>query len=381
MDAASYDPSTKLASVGPGGHWKNVFATLDSEGVVVAGGRDGNVGVAGFLLGGGNSYYATRTGFGCNTVKNYEVVLADGTVVNANQHSHPDLWLALKGGSSNMGIVSRFDMEAWPKEDLWGGNILYNRTATADILDALTTFTATNDVNTDSTFVGLFTYTPDFRDIAVVASIFNIDGRSDTPVFDGFRAIEPKLSEPVLGNISMAEAARTMFLPPGEFSTWYTMTYKNDARLSKFMAAKHEELVAYLHTAIPDGNFTSQVVFQPFPTVFAAQGDARGGNVLGLDRIADDAVLLLFTTSLHHAAQRDAAAATTKRIYQDMEREAARRGMLYDWKYLNYAHPTQNPLASYGPRNVAKIKAAAVRYDPKGVFQTRLPGGYKISKV
>jgi hypothetical protein len=30
---------------------------------------------------------------------------------------------------------------------------------------------------------------------------------------------------------------------------------------------------------------------------------------------------------------------------------------------------------------VARIRAAAKKYDPEGVFQTRAPGGFKISKL
>lgn len=41
----------------------------------------------------------------------------------------------------------------------------------------------------------------------------------------------------------------------------------------------------------------------------------------------------------------------------------------------------QDPLRSYGVENVAKIRAAAKKYDPKSFFQTRVPGGFKISKV
>jgi hypothetical protein len=49
--------------------------------------------------------------------------------------------------------------------------------------------------------------------------------------------------------------------------------------------------------------------------------------------------------------------------------------------YLNYADNTQDALASYGSENVKKMKAAAKRYDPFGVFQRLVPGGFKISKV
>ena len=49
--------------------------------------------------------------------------------------------------------------------------------------------------------------------------------------------------------------------------------------------------------------------------------------------------------------------------------------------YLNYADITQDPLASYGVKAVEKMKAAAKRHDPAGVFQTLVPGGFKISHV
>jgi hypothetical protein len=49
--------------------------------------------------------------------------------------------------------------------------------------------------------------------------------------------------------------------------------------------------------------------------------------------------------------------------------------------YLDYADVTQDPLASYGPENVEKMKAAAEKYDPSGIFQKLVPGGFKISKV
>lgn len=48
---------------------------------------------------------------------------------------------------------------------------------------------------------------------------------------------------------------------------------------------------------------------------------------------------------------------------------------------MNYDDKDQNPLESYGPENVAKIRAAAAKYDPDGIFQTLVPGGFKISGV
>lgn len=60
---------------------------------------------------------------------------------------------------------------------------------------------------------------------------------------------------------------------------------------------------------------------------------------------------------------------------------AASIGKDNPWIYTNYADISQNPIAQYGADNVAKIKAAAAKYDPNAVFQNLMPGGFKVSKV
>lgn len=83
LNATTYDSDTKLAHVGPGAKWKDVYAELDNHGRVVVGAREAEVGVGGFLLGGGNTYYTPRYGFACDNIDAYEVVLTDGRIVTA----------------------------------------------------------------------------------------------------------------------------------------------------------------------------------------------------------------------------------------------------------------------------------------------------------
>lgn len=78
MNRTVLDPQTNVASIQPGSLWNQVYATLDPQGVTVAGGRAGTVGVAGFVMGGGNSFYTSQQGFACDNVKNFEVVLSSG---------------------------------------------------------------------------------------------------------------------------------------------------------------------------------------------------------------------------------------------------------------------------------------------------------------
>lgn len=72
-----------------------------------------DVGVAGFLLGGGLSFLGPSSGFGCDTFRSLDVVLPSGAIVTATAaNQHKDLFRALKGGGSRFGIVTHFEVDA-----------------------------------------------------------------------------------------------------------------------------------------------------------------------------------------------------------------------------------------------------------------------------
>jgi hypothetical protein len=49
-----------------------------------------------------------------------KIILANGTLVNINQQSAPDLYWALRGGGNNFGLVTRFHLETFPQTPAWG---------------------------------------------------------------------------------------------------------------------------------------------------------------------------------------------------------------------------------------------------------------------
>ena len=147
-------------------------------------------------------------------------------------------------------------------------------------------------------------------------------------------------------------------------------------------AEVYEKLGESLKAQIPDGNFHISMVLQPLPLSFGAHSTARGGNMFGLDRLTDDCVLLVvavevatpeLSASVGFPTLRDAIA--------EIEAYATSVDGNVDFRYLNYCEGTQDPFSTYGADNIRKMKDAAAKYDPTGVFQTRVPGGFKISKV
>lgn len=97
----------------------------------------------------GLSYFSYARGFVCDDVVNYEVVLSSGEIVNANAEDNKDLWIALKGGGSNFGIVTRFDLRAFELGQMWGGKIFYFEPSFKSQIQALVDYL--HDPNPDTT--------------------------------------------------------------------------------------------------------------------------------------------------------------------------------------------------------------------------------------
>lgn len=62
----------------------------------------------------------------------------------------------------------------------------------------------------------------------------------------------------------------------------------------------------------------------------------------------------------------------------DIEDYAAAMGANWNWRYLNYADFTYDPIASYGKKSVDRMRAVSAQYDPAGVFQFLRKSGFKI---
>ncbi|KAH7394864.1 hypothetical protein DE146DRAFT_658558 [Phaeosphaeria sp. MPI-PUGE-AT-0046c] len=380
MKTVTLDKDASTASIQPGARWMNVYAALEPEGYTVPGGRAGSVGVAGFLTGGGNSFYTARRGFACDNVKNFELVTASGEVINANAEENADVWKALKGGSgANFGIVTKFDMFAFQAGDLWGGTATYNKTQTAQQIAAYVKWTDNVENYPDGSSIIFWSYLPAMSDIVILAAYEDTAGNEAPAGFDDFMAI-PRIGD-TLRIASHKALTDELEQATGYRDIWFTMTFSNQASIFTEIVSLNEEFVSEWKSISSNPDFITQCMFQSIPTVFSKHSVERGGNVMGLDNVKTNSIMLLFDIAVKSAAEEALARPLLKSYALKMQAAAKAKDGLVDWQFLNYADSWQDPLASYGAENVEKIRKAARRVDPKGVFQTKAPGGFKISKV
>jgi FAD/FMN-containing dehydrogenase len=133
---------------------------------------------------GGLSYFSARKGFASDNVVNFEVVLADGKVVDANATSHSDLWRALKGGSNNFGVVTRFDLRAFEQGNFWGGAIIYDDSASPALLEAFVKLNKDQDYDEYAALMHSHAYVSGMGLVAVA----NIEYTKATENLDTFRS-------------------------------------------------------------------------------------------------------------------------------------------------------------------------------------------------
>lgn len=119
--------------------------------------------------------------------------------------------------------------------------------------------------------------------------------------------------------------------------------------------------------------------FQSLPSYL---GDIGKDNMLGLNQTPEDLVLFQAGIGVDGTDQEFAIVQTELLAFLAQVKELTRTTETdSDFIYLNYAYPFQNPLGSYGPENTQHIRDVATAYDSNGVFQRRIPGGFKISRV
>lgn len=194
LNEATVSADRTFVTLGAGTTMEQAYAAFSNDSIAFPGGICDGVGVGGIATGGGQSFFMPKVGWFVDNVLNYEVVLASGAVVNANQTSNNDLYKALKGGSSNFGIVTKVDVAAFANNGFWGGQIVVPavNTTVQQLISAFTNFTTANneDVNNAIMVVGM--YSAD-GDRVLDVGIASTNGTENPPILAPFLALEPQV--------------------------------------------------------------------------------------------------------------------------------------------------------------------------------------------
>ncbi|AMB59913.1 FAD-binding oxidoreductase [Microterricola viridarii] len=130
------DTEALTVRVGSGVIWADVTAALAEHGLMGLAGSAPDVGVAGYLLGGGLSWFARSLGLAASHVTEIEAVTGDGRILRATAETEGELFYALRGGGGNYAVVTAITMRVFAVRDAYAGMLLFPLERAAEVLTA-----------------------------------------------------------------------------------------------------------------------------------------------------------------------------------------------------------------------------------------------------
>jgi FAD/FMN-containing dehydrogenase len=134
MNSVSVDPGARTVRAGGGTTWGAFNESTGAHGLATTGGIISTTGVGGLTLGGGIGYLARGHGLSCDNLVSAQVVTADGTTVTASERENEDLFWAIRGGGGNFGVVTEFEFELHPVQEIYGGPLFFEIEHAGDVL-------------------------------------------------------------------------------------------------------------------------------------------------------------------------------------------------------------------------------------------------------
>ena len=132
LNEIEVEAQTRTARAGGGATWRAFDAATQAHGLAAPGGTFGTTGVGGLTLGGGIGFLIGRHGLSCDNLVGAEVVTVDGSVLEANEAEHAELFWALRGGGGNFGVVTRLDFRLHELAEVVGGALVWPFGAAAE---------------------------------------------------------------------------------------------------------------------------------------------------------------------------------------------------------------------------------------------------------
>jgi len=210
MRGVEVDAASQTARVEAGVLSVELAEAAQQHGLSGLPGSSPDVGVAGYHLGGGLSWFGREYGFACNRMRAIELVTADGEPRTVDAENEPELFWALRGGGGDYAIVTALQIDLVPVADAYGGAFLFPGAVGAEAVRIWRDWAA--GVGENVTSVVRFLRPPDIPDVPEPlrnTPLLTIDGACIGSREEGEAAFAPllEIGEPILNTFDQVPPA------------------------------------------------------------------------------------------------------------------------------------------------------------------------------
>jgi hypothetical protein len=134
LDELTVHAQERWARVGAGVKWQAVLEACAPHGLAGLAGSSPDVGVVGYLTGGGLGPVARTHGLASDMVRAFDVVTGDGAVRRATATENPALFWGLRGGKGTLGIVTAVEIDLVEQAELYAGALWFDAAAARSVI-------------------------------------------------------------------------------------------------------------------------------------------------------------------------------------------------------------------------------------------------------
>ena len=365
MTQVHVDVEARTARVEAGVTWRQVLDAITPFGLAALVGSSLDVGVVGYMLGGGISWLSRLHGFGADSLRRIEIVTADGTVRHASPSENADLFWGLRGGGGNFGVVTAMEFDLYSLPSVYGGNLVYAGEMARDALRFYRDWIATVPDELSS-WLAIMKFPPlpqvpeKFRGKTLVLLVGAFAGHAA----EGASHLQRWLD----------------WRPPLE-NTFHELPFSEIGSISKDPVEPtavfgSSEMLAQLSDAAIDV-IVAQATDPSSPlglNVVRHAGGAMARPAVHASAVGNrDAQLYLFTAGMAPTPEAAAALEAAVERYRTAIEPHARGGVWMNFMSGNGAGAKARIQEAYAPEALQRLLALKAKYDPANAFRFGFP--------
>jgi hypothetical protein len=361
MRRIEIDPNSRIARVEAGVRTLELVEAAAQHGLAPLLGSSPDVGVVGYTLGGGLSWFGRKHGLAASNVHAIELVTAEGCRVRANRDHEPALFWALRGGGGAFGIVTALELRLVPASEVYAGVLWWPIDREREVLHAWAELTR-NEPPDELTTVGRYLRLPPApqipepirgRSFVVVEVVHLGDPEQADELLTPLRALEPELD--TIATISTRALSR-MHMDPEQ----PVPVTGEGLLLGSLPAEAVDEVVS-----IAGGTSTSPLISLELRHLGAELGRPRAENGA---LAAVDAEYALFAVGITTTPESLPQVRThIENICNALRPWAAERD------YLNFTDSRRHPRAFWPPETHERLCELKERVDPDNLIRSNHP--------
>ena len=357
MRGVQIDADRQVARAEAGALWMDVVEPAAAVGLAALHGSAPDVGVVGYSLGGGVSWFSPRYGLASSRVLAVEIVTADGEHVRADRRQNTDLFWAVRGGGGGFGIVTHIEFELLEIGAIQSGGLWFPVERAREVLQAWRTWAPAlpDHVSTSARILNVppIPEAPEAlrgKSFALVlVSVLGDPAEADRHLA-GLRAMGPMMD--TVHPTALTEMTELAMDPPSPVP-------------AVGAHAIFDELTEEAVDAIVDASTAAGTLVVSYLTL---GGGASGRRSCDGAVTSMDAPFLFFGAALALPHIAEIAAAEMRGVEEALAPHASGRA------YLNFAERRTDPAALFGEETLGRLRAIKATRDPEG----RIVGNHTV---